>query len=64
MQENHEKSPKSADEQEAPQPVRPTTPDEEAEMDIAGMENPPQAEGPRDERTGGGEAKGGGEKQR
>lgn len=51
MPEDHEKSPKSAAEQKGPQPVRPTTPDEEADMDIAQMENPPQAEGPRDERT-------------
>ena len=46
---HRDKSPKSADEQDAPQPERPVTPDEAAGMDIAQMEDPPQAEGSRDD---------------
>lgn len=49
---DHEKSPKSVEEQDAPEPERPTTPDEEAGMDLAEMEDPPQAEGPRRETDG------------
>lgn len=49
MRGDAEKSPVSAEDQDAPAPERPTTPDEEAEMDIAQMEEPPQAEGPRRE---------------
>lgn len=46
---HHEKSPKSAEEQDAPEPERPVTPDEAAGMDIAQMDDPPQAEGSRDD---------------
>jgi hypothetical protein len=45
---DHEKSPKTAEEQDSPAPERPITPDEEAGMDLAEMEHPPQAEGPRE----------------
>ena len=44
-----EKSPRVADEQDAPEPERPTTPLEDAEQDIASMDDPPQAEGQRDD---------------
>lgn len=45
----HEKqSPLSAEEQDSPQPERLVTPQEEAGMDLAELENPPQAEGPRE----------------
>lgn len=37
-------------ESDASDPERPTTPQEDSEQDIAHLENPPQAEGPR-ERT-------------
>lgn len=46
---HHDKSPKSAEEQDTPEPERPVTPDEEAGMDIAEMQDPPQAEGSREE---------------
>jgi hypothetical protein len=39
--------------QSAPEQVRPTTPDEEANEDIAQLENPPQAEGPRERNNEG-----------
>lgn len=42
------KSPKSVDEQDQPQQERMTTPQEEAGMDVAELEDPPQAEGSRD----------------
>ena len=45
---DHQKSPRTAAEQDAPEPERPTTPDEEAGMDLAEMEQPPQAEGQRE----------------
>jgi hypothetical protein len=48
---NSEKSPKTAEEQDSPQPERMVTPQEEAGQSIQELENPPQAEGPRDERT-------------
>jgi hypothetical protein len=35
-------------EQSAPEPERPPTPDETSDQDIAQLENPPQAEGPRE----------------
>jgi hypothetical protein len=41
------KSPRHVDEQEHPEPERLINPDEEAEMDLAELEQPPQAEGPR-----------------
>jgi hypothetical protein len=44
----HERSPRKADEQSSPEPERMITPDEEAGMDLAELEQPPQAEGPRD----------------
>ena len=44
-------SPRDSDEQAYPEPERMVTPDEEAGMDLAELEEPPQAEGPRvDER--------------
>ena len=43
-----EKSPRTADEQEYPEQERLVTPQEEAGMDLQELENPPQAEGPRD----------------
>ena len=44
----HPVSPLHADEQDAPEPERPTRPDEEAGQSIGELEEPPQAEGPRD----------------
>ena len=41
-------SPKKADQQSAPEPERMVTPDEEAGMDLAELDEPPQAEGRRD----------------
>lgn len=35
-------------EQNSPEPERLTTPQEDAEQDIGNLENPPQAEGPRE----------------
>lgn len=43
-----EKSPLSVDEQDSPEPERLVTPQEEAEQDIAELDDPPQAEGSRD----------------
>ena len=37
-----------------PEPERMVTPQEEAGMDLAELENPPQAEGPRDRSGAGG----------
>lgn len=45
----HEKSPRTAAEQSSPEPERLTTPQEEAGMDLKQLDNPPQAEGPREE---------------
>ena len=42
------RSPKDVDQQSAPEPERMVTPDEEAGMDLAELEEPPQAEGRRD----------------
>ena len=44
----HRKSPLTAEEQDYPEPERLVTPEEEAGQDIAELEDPPQAEGPRD----------------
>lgn len=45
---NQHKSPQPASEQDAPEPERLITPEEEAGMDLAELEDPPQAEGTRD----------------
>lgn len=42
-------SPKFADDQDAPLPERPTTPLEDEEQDVASLDDPPQAEGDRDD---------------
>lgn len=42
------RTPHRATEQDAPEQERVTTPDESSEQDIARLENPPQAEGPRE----------------
>lgn len=42
------RTPHRAADQDAPQPERLTTPDEEQDQDVAQLENPPQAEGPRE----------------
>lgn len=42
------RTPHRAIEQEAPEPERLTTPDEDRDQDIAQLENPPQSEGPRE----------------
>lgn len=42
------RTPHHAAEQDAPEQERMTTPDEEQSQDIAQLENPPQAEGPRE----------------
>ena len=47
------RTPHRAIEQSAPEQERPTTPDEEANEDIAQLENPPQAEGPRERNNNG-----------
>lgn len=44
----HEKSPLTAEEQDSPQPERMVTPEEEAGQELEELENPPQAEGPRE----------------
>ena len=41
-------TPRHAIDQDAPEPERLTTPDEDSDQDIAQLENPPQAEGPRE----------------
>ena len=46
---DEQKSPRRADEQDAPEPERLTTPQEEADQDIAQLDDPPQAEGDRDD---------------
>ena len=50
----HDKSPKTAAEQESPQPERMVTPQEEAGQDLAELDDPPQAEGDRDDVEDGG----------
>ena len=47
------RSPRDVDQQSAPEPERMITPEEEAGMDLAELEEPPQAEGRRDEEDGG-----------
>ena len=42
-------APKTVEEQDAPEPERLVNPQEEAGQDIAQMEDPPQAEGDRDD---------------
>ena len=41
-------TPRRAAEQTEPEPERITTPAEDADQDISQLENPPQAEGPRE----------------
>jgi hypothetical protein len=48
MNDREKKSPRTVEEQDAPAPVRPTTPQEDAGQDIASLDDPPQAEGDRD----------------
>lgn len=48
MHDSEKRTPRHAVDQDAPEPERPTTPQEDAEQDIAHLENPPQAEGPRE----------------
>jgi hypothetical protein len=45
---NEPQSPKTAEEQTSPQPERMVTPQEKAGEDLEELENPPQAEGPRE----------------
>ena len=40
-------SPRTVEEQDAPEPERPTRPDEEGDMAVHQLDNPPQAEGDR-----------------
>jgi hypothetical protein len=49
MQREPEKSPRTAEEQEQPEPERLVTPEEEAGMDLQSLDHPPQAEGGRGE---------------
>jgi hypothetical protein len=42
-------APKTADEQDSPEPERLTNPQEDAGQDIADLDDPPQAEGDRDD---------------
>lgn len=48
MHDAEKRTPRRAAEQDAPEPERPTTLQEDAEQDVAHLENPPQAEGPRE----------------
>ena len=48
LHEPDERTPRRAVEQSSPQPERLTTPQEDAGEDIGQLENPPQAEGPRE----------------
>ncbi len=43
-----QKSPLTAEEQDSPQPERMVTPQEAAGQELAELEDPPQAEGPRE----------------
>jgi hypothetical protein len=45
--------PHRAADQDTPESERPVTPQEKAESDIAHLENPPQAEGPRERSNDG-----------
>lgn len=47
-----EKNPRPTDEQDSPEQERLVTPQEEAEQEIANLEDPPQAEGDRDKGGG------------
>jgi hypothetical protein len=47
------RTPRRAVEQDVPEPERPTTPQEDAESDVAHLENPPQSEGPRERSNDG-----------
>jgi hypothetical protein len=42
------RTPRRAADQASPEPERVTTPQEDADQDISQLENPPQAEGPRE----------------
>jgi hypothetical protein len=44
-----EKSPRSSERQSSPEPERLVTPQEEADQDVAQLDDPPQAEGDRDD---------------
>lgn len=44
-----ERSPRSADQQESPAPERPVNTQEAAGQDIASLDDPPQAEGKRED---------------
>jgi hypothetical protein len=48
LRDPEERAPHSSMETDASEPERPVTPLEDAEQDIAHLENPPQAEGPRE----------------
>jgi hypothetical protein len=51
MQEKNDeknKNPKTVEQQDSPEPVRPTTPLEDEGQDIASLDDPPQAEGDRE----------------
>lgn len=48
--ERNGKEPATASEQESPEPVRPVTEQERAEVSPDRLEDPPKAEGERDER--------------
>lgn len=49
MSKDHDKTPKSVEEQDSPEPERLVTPAEVAGQDIANLDDPPQAEGDRDD---------------
>jgi hypothetical protein len=48
LRDPEQRPPRRAVEQDAPEPERATTPQEDEEQAIAQLENPPQAEGPRE----------------
>jgi hypothetical protein len=48
LQDPAQRSPHTAAKQGPPEPERPITPQEDAEQDLARLENPPQTEGPRE----------------
>ena len=54
MKEREERSPRTAERQDAPEPERPVTPQEAADQDLAQLDDPPQAEGDREEERSAG----------
>ncbi len=51
LADHHRRSPRRADEQNAPEPERPTNPEQEARSPNLETQHPSQAEGEREERS-------------